>query len=60
MKDYIRINRDTLKTKEKCWAKTEESMKEKKFIVIDNTNPGKDDRKPYIELAKKYSNKSLL
>ena len=27
LKDYVRINRDTLKTKEKCLAKAEEAIK---------------------------------
>ena len=29
-------------------------MKENKYIVIDNTNPKAEDRKAYIDLAKKY------
>ena len=51
LKDYVRINRDTLKTKEKCLSEAEKNMKLGKNVVIDNTNPTKDDRKPYIDLA---------
>ena len=31
-----------------------QALKEGKSAVIDNTNPGKETRKAYIELAKKY------
>jgi bifunctional polynucleotide phosphatase/kinase len=55
LKDYVRINRDTLKTKEKCLSKAEEAIKENKFVVIDNTNPQQKDRKEFLDLAKKYS-----
>jgi bifunctional polynucleotide phosphatase/kinase len=53
--DYERVNRDTLKTKEKCLAKAEEAMQKNKYVVIDNTNPKAEDRKPFLELAKKHS-----
>lgn len=53
--DYSRINRDTLKTKEKCVKVAEEEINKKKSVVIDNTNPAIADRKLYIDLAKKYS-----
>ena len=53
---YERINRDTLKTKEKCLKIAEETIKSGKNLVIDNTNPTAEDRKAFIELAKKHSN----
>lgn len=52
LKDYVRVNRDSLKTKEKCLKAAEAAMKEKKYVVIDNTNPTAADREPYIKLAK--------
>ena len=51
---YIRVNRDTLKTREKCLKVTEDSLKKGENVVIDNTNPKKQDRKDYIDLAKNY------
>lgn len=51
---YERINQDQLKTKDKCVKMCEDKMKKKQKIVIDNTNPGYDTRKEYINLAKKY------
>lgn len=53
----MRVNRDTLKTKEKCIAATEEALRNKRSAVIDNQNRSPDDRKVYIELAKKYGAK---
>ena len=41
-------------TKEKCIKVAADSLKAGESIIIDNTNPAKGDRKPYIELAKKY------
>lgn len=49
--DYERVNRDTLKTKEKCLKVAEEALKNKKSVVIDNTNPSSADRALYIKLA---------
>ncbi len=71
LKNYVRVNRvnplliqllksnkifkDTLKTKEKCLKAAEEAINSGKNLVIDNTNPTSEDRRPYIELAKKHS-----
>jgi bifunctional polynucleotide phosphatase/kinase len=54
MKNYTRVNRDTLKTKEKCLKVAEEEIKKGNSVVIDNTNPSAADRKIYIDLAIKY------
>ncbi len=47
--NYIRINRDELKTKEKC-HKVAKNIN--KSIIIDNTNSSIEDRSFYIKLAK--------
>lgn len=54
---YERVNRDTLKTKEKCIQAVESALKEKRNVVIDNQNVSVVDRKPYIEIAAKHGAK---
>lgn len=48
------MSRDTLATQEKCLKVAAESLKAGKSAIVDNTNPSKVVRKPYIELAKKH------
>ncbi|CAG8487177.1 8954_t:CDS:10 [Diversispora eburnea] len=48
------FTQDTLKTKAKCVKTCEEALKKSKPVVIDNTNPDVENRKMYIDLAKKY------
>lgn len=50
--NYVHINQDILKTKIKCLKLCLNSMKENKNIVIDNTNPSKEIRQKYINMAK--------
>ena len=50
---YIQINRDTIGTQEKCLKAATSALKDGKSVVIDNTNPNKAARKPYIDLAAK-------
>lgn len=52
---YVVVNQDTLKTKAKCIKNAENHMKKQDCVVIDNTNPNKNVRKEYIDLAKTYS-----
>jgi bifunctional polynucleotide phosphatase/kinase len=52
---YTRINMDILKTKAKCVKATNEAIKNKHNIVIDNTNSNKDVRKIYLDIAKKHN-----
>jgi len=52
---YVHINRDTLKTMSKCLKVAEASIKAGKGVIIDNTNPTKKARAPFIKLAKKYN-----
>jgi len=48
---YAWVNRDTFKTMEKCLKFARESLSSGKSIVIDNTNPGTEARKVFINLA---------
>jgi len=52
---YQIINRDKLKTIEKCIKVCESTLKLNLSVIIDNTNPTIEDRKKFIDLAKKYS-----
>ena len=51
---YNIISRDVEGTMKKCLNKMEKSLESGHNVIIDNTNPTKESRKPYIELAKKY------
>lgn len=53
-KGYVAVNRDTLGTQSKCLKVTEDALAEGKSVIVDNTNPSKAVRKPYIDLAKKF------
>jgi bifunctional polynucleotide phosphatase/kinase len=49
---YEIINQDTLKTKERCIKEAVKLMKNGNQIIIDSTNPSKEKRKEWIDLAK--------
>jgi len=52
---YIQVNQDTLKTKIKCLKLFESSIKDGKSVVVDNVNITKDQRKAFLDIAKKYN-----
>ncbi len=49
---YEHVNLDILNTRNKERLAIEKCMEQKKNLVIDNTNPTKEDRKKYITMAK--------
>lgn len=51
---YEVINQDTLKSRQKCVKRCDECLKDKKKVVIDNTNGKPEDRAHYIKLAKTH------
>lgn len=53
--NYVIVNQDTLKTKAKCIAFVKNAMKNKKCVIIDNTNPSVENRKQWIDIASLYS-----
>lgn len=53
--NYVRVNRDDLKTEKKCLDVAETAIKNKQNVVIDNTNPKISNRSVYISLAKKHN-----
>jgi bifunctional polynucleotide phosphatase/kinase len=48
---YVYINQDTDKTKEKSIKKLKEAVKQKKSIIVDNTNLNYENRQEYINLV---------
>ena len=50
---FTHINRDTLKTWQKCVAETEKALAAGKSVVVDNTNGDVASRARYVECAKK-------
>ncbi|XP_045175457.2 bifunctional polynucleotide phosphatase/kinase-like isoform X2 [Mercenaria mercenaria] len=50
-KGYVVVNRDTLKTWQKCVALCKDSLKKGKSVVVDNTNPDVESRARYIQAA---------
>lgn len=59
-KTYKRVNQDTLKTQKKCLDKTVKYLKNNRNVIIDNTNPTKNGRKEYLDLATKYGYKKYI
>ncbi|AYV84847.1 MAG: polynucleotide phosphatase/kinase [Hyperionvirus sp.] len=53
--NYVRINRDTLKTPAKCLKEAKKAIDEHKNVVIDNTNYDIKNRLPYIKLAQSHN-----
>lgn len=51
-KTHLRLNLDMLKTRHRETILLDACIKAKQPIVIDNTNPTKEDRKRYIEKLK--------
>ncbi|KAF8197422.1 polynucleotide kinase 3 phosphatase-domain-containing protein [Pholiota molesta] len=49
---YLHINQDTLKTREKCVKALQEAMKAGQSCVIDNTNRNAATRKLYLDICK--------
>lgn len=52
--NYQRINRDTLKTTNKCIQLADQILMEGKSLVVDNTNLTVSERNKYISLANNY------
>ncbi|OWA50251.1 Bifunctional polynucleotide phosphatase/kinase [Hypsibius exemplaris] len=51
-KNYIHVNRDTMKTWQKCVDAAEKSLSDGKSVVVDNTNGDLESRKRYLDVAK--------
>lgn len=53
--DYTRINNDTLRSRDRCLKVLGESLSQGKSCVVDNTNPTREVRAYYINMAKRHS-----
>ncbi|BFH64805.1 ATP-binding protein [Paenibacillus azoreducens] len=58
-KTHMRINLDMLRTRNREDIYLAGSIKAMQRFVVDNTNPTIDDRRKYIEIAKKYKFKVI-
>jgi predicted kinase len=58
-KTHLRLNLDMLKTRHRETILLDACIKAKQPIVIDNTNPTKEDRKRYIEKLKQNNFKII-
>ncbi|XP_018568301.1 uncharacterized protein F21D5.5 [Anoplophora glabripennis] len=54
-KGYIHISRDKLGSWQKCVNSLEENLEQKQNCVIDNTNPDKESRARFVQVAKKFN-----
>lgn len=53
-KQYAHINRDMLKSAQKCVEECEKALRRGQSAVIDNTNPDPESRKRFVDIARKH------
>lgn len=49
--NWVRVNRDTLKSVDRCLSVAKKALSEGKSVVVDNTNPSIDARRAFIDLV---------
>ena len=55
--DFKLVSQDILKYKSKCLKTMDSLLKKGEKVLIDNTNPKRDKRQEYIDIAKKHKKK---
>lgn len=53
-KQYAHVNRDMLKSAQKCIEECERALRRGQSAVVDNTNPDPESRKRFIDIARKH------
>lgn len=56
---YVRINQDTLKTRQKCLSVAKEALAEGKSVCVDNTNANIETRNHWLSLAREFQDASI-
>ncbi|XP_028275302.1 bifunctional polynucleotide phosphatase/kinase [Parambassis ranga] len=51
-KGYVYVNRDTLGSWQNCVSACARALKEGRCVAVDNTNPDRESRKRYVDVAK--------
>lgn len=54
-KDFVHVNRDTLKTVPKCITLIRSALTKKQSVYIDNTHPNRESREVFISIAKEFN-----
>ena len=54
-KKFVHVNQDTLKTNKKCIVQVSQALKNNQSVYIDNTNPTRESRQVFIQLAKELN-----
>lgn len=54
-KDFVHVNRDTLKTIPKCITMIRGAFSKNKSVYIDNTHPTRESREVFISVAKEFN-----
>ena len=57
--EFTHINRDTLKSMDRCEQVLRESLQNGQSAIIDNTNPDRASRKRFIDAARSFDGKLL-
>lgn len=53
-RNFVQVNRDTLKTIPKCISLVKEAFSKKQHVYIDNTNPTSESRQVFLNIAREY------
>ncbi|CAO1627301.1 unnamed protein product [Jaminaea pallidilutea] len=52
LQQWVRVNRDIMKSMDRCISVARTALAEGKSVVVDNTNPSREKRQAFLELAR--------